>query len=131
MMEKRVKNKLLITLGLLAFTGQTVAAEKFIQLKPKRCVALHKGQTCYQTVNVSLNAHTDRDYCLYTWHEKEPLHCWQGQDEQAVHYDFASSKALVFYVKDQAENDIVASSLFEVVWVYRSKKTNNSSWRLF
>jgi hypothetical protein len=107
-------------------TAETVS----LLLTPRRCVALHQGQICYQRVQVSWSSVTSGDYCVYQETQVQPLHCWQGQTQGRFEFEFASDASLLLQLKD-ARQEVVGESSMEVAWVYKANTRRKTHWRLF
>lgn len=121
-------------LGLLpmaAVSQELPVREYQLTLSPKRCIAMHKGQQCFQKVSIDWVTPEQGEFCLSVNKDQSPLLCWQGRESHTLRYTFNGSESLSFQVKDMTSGDIVASSLFEVAWVYRSNRSRSSAWRLF
>ena len=46
---------------------------------PERCIALHKGQTCYQEVLFRWQTPASGEYCLILTDRQHQLTCWTGK----------------------------------------------------
>ncbi len=99
-------------------------------IKPKRCIALHQGQTCYQKINISWKSNTERELCLRLNQNGPALHCWEKNKKGKYKYDLQSKADQIFYLFDK-NNIAVASTKIKVAWVYAKKQQKRSSWRLF
>ena len=131
------RRRKIISATLLSFLPIAVIAqdepirEYQLSLSPKRCISMHKGQQCFQKVTVTWVTPEQGEFCLSVNSQEAPLLCWQGRESETFRYTFNGNESLSFQVKEMASGDIVASSLFEVAWVYRSNRSRNSAWRLF
>jgi len=121
----------LITLVLLTmlFVSQSHAQDNKLRVTPSKCVALKKGQICYQSIRIRYESLEVRDYCLTVSNRSDPLQCWSDTDMIDYRYRFASSEALEFKIID-ANGTPLASANFNVAWVYKQSKIRNR-WRLF
>jgi len=109
--------------------GPALAEETELTITPNKCVALRKGQTCYQSIVVRYNAPDKSDLCLVRDDLTEPLVCWKNITNVEYSYRFVSDKSVWFRIVgvDQTSK---ASARVNVSWVYkRSRKRNR--WRLF
>lgn len=125
----------LLTLILLSATtayAETHTVESpALSVKPKRCVALHQGQACFQKLSFSLNTPGEGSFCLYRSRSETPLICWEGNELTKYIYKFEDSQTEQFHIKDKATETILAKQEVRVAWVYKSKKQAPSGWRLF
>jgi len=102
-----------------------------INVVPKRCVALRKGQVCYQKVSFQWKTESPDDYCLFSAESKQPLHCWQQQSTGKFTLDFQSTETIIYNLRQTTSNANVAETEVTATWVYSNKKRKRSSWRLF
>ncbi|WP_374693669.1 DUF3019 domain-containing protein [Microbulbifer sp. TB1203] len=102
-----------------------------LQVKPQRCVSLHQGQTCYQTLVFYWKTPTDGEYCLYYAHSQTPLTCWQGATQTQYEYEFESSESAEYEIRRNGQVEILGSTKVQVASVYKSPKKSTSRWRLF
>ncbi len=100
-------------------------------VKPKRCVALHQGQTCYQKLSFKFDTPYQDNICLFRSTMVDPLICWRGNDLTKYIYEFRGTQSENFYIANRLTNDILAMQEIRVAWVYKSKKKVPSGWRLF
>ncbi|OBT16800.1 hypothetical protein A9264_11055 [Vibrio sp. UCD-FRSSP16_10] len=98
---------------------------------PKQCVALHKGQDCYQNVTFQWKTPDEGRYCLLQHDSKKTVTCWSGHVVQQFEYSFKGSKTTKFILIDQSTTDLLAEVKVEVTWVYKAPKQSQSGWRLF
>lgn len=111
-------------------SGAASAEAASLLLTPRRCVALHQGQVCYQRVQISWSSFTAADYCIYQATRQEPLHCWRGQIQGTFEFEFASDTSLVLQLKN-SQQEVIAESSMEVAWVYKANTRRKTHWRLF
>lgn len=122
---------------LLTITASTAQANDAViesaqlQLKPHRCVALHQGQMCYQTVQLSWSANQQNNYCLYQQLNATPLYCWQGVAAGHYQYEFVSDSSVQLQLINIQTNAVVATAIVEVAWVYKANTRRKTHWRLF
>ncbi|KGJ92428.1 DUF3019 domain-containing protein [Thalassotalea sp. ND16A] len=102
-----------------------------LEVTPKPCVALRKGQKCYLEVTFSWSHAQVGDYCLVNITTNTIMKCWQKQAKGELNIDFQSTLSNDFAVrkKDSAIN--LARTRIPVAWVYKSSKRAKSTWRLF
>lgn len=115
----------------IAAPENPVEHNRLIHLRPTQCVALHKGQTCFQKIQLTLHNKQQQRLCVFRSEAKEPLLCAEPAELKQLSITFEGKESLPFYVIEQAQQTIVASTLFEVSWVYRSSRKNSTDWRLF
>lgn len=107
------------------------ADDTLLQIKPNRCIALHEGQVCYQTLKITWNADAADTYCLYQQENKTPLICWENQLAGKGVYDFEGSATSKFFLLRKRDAKPVAEFTVEVAWVYDAKSHRESHWRIF
>jgi hypothetical protein len=131
----------LIAAVLIALFIQSVQAETtpadasdatiVLQVQPRTCVALHKGQVCYQTLTISWpNLDADR-YCLHSSLQATPLVCWKQNERISYAHKYASAINETFYLKHPDDESVLARVLVSTSWVYRTGRRSSSGWRLF
>ncbi|MBX2836507.1 MAG: DUF3019 domain-containing protein [Gammaproteobacteria bacterium] len=117
----------LIVMILSVHTVQAQDAELIIS--PSKCVALNKGQVCYQTLTITMKAPLQNEFCLFMGSQSEPLQCWQAVEVAEYRYRFASEKSVEFrLVGDRGQ--ALSNSVVNVAWVYKQSRKRNR-WRLF
>lgn len=99
--------------------------------KPRRCVALRQGQTCYQRATLSWQTAEEGYYCLYSVGKKTPLSCWKDAKEGSFSLQFKASETQQFQLRHGNKNSVLATTELTVAWVYENKKRGRASWRLF
>jgi Protein of unknown function (DUF3019) len=109
-------------------SGQEFAFE--LAAKPNKCIALHKGQDCYQSVSFYWRTPSSGDFCLHAQGQSAPLYCWQGAGAPPFRYEFVGQETQQFYLRNQA-GDTVRTTTLVVAWVYTSGKRDTGGWRLF
>jgi hypothetical protein len=98
---------------------------------PERCVALHKGQLCYQEVLFRWQTPSHGEYCLVMSKTGRRITCWNGASQQEYHYNFEGDKTTSFSLVADDMADPLASVKVVVTWVYKAPKQSQSGWRLF
>ena len=104
-------------------------ADVVFSVKPLKCVALHKGQVCYQKLNFKWNS-DNKDLCLYALESNAPLHCNVQNTPVTFRYEFANDHNQVFELRDK-EGNSVATVKIEVASVYKGKRRATTGWRIF
>ncbi|WP_158224604.1 DUF3019 domain-containing protein [Agaribacterium haliotis] len=102
-----------------------------LDVQPNRCIALHRGQDCYQKLTVSWQTPEVGDYCLQVLDGPGVLQCWQGLRQGQMKLEFADSKAWNFELVEQGKIRSLAEAELELVWVYKRTKKISTGWRLF
>ena len=107
-------------------------SEQLIQLhvKPASCVALHKGQKCFQKIQIYWESSNDREYCLYSDTQQLQLVCATGSVRSFLH-NYASESSEAFSLRLASNGETVATVAVNTAWVYRTGKRSSSGWRLF
>ncbi len=124
--------RLVFCLCLFAILTKTAFAEENrLSLKPARCVALHEGQRCYQTVSITWHTAIKETLCIYQQNVSEPLTCWDNQDSGTMKIDFEESSTTTFYLQRMQDNKVLSEVAFEVAWVYDTRSHRDSHWRIF
>ena len=113
------------------FPGTASTGEAQLNIKPARCIALHEGQVCYQTLKIQWNAVQQDTYCLYSQGENVPLLCWENSLTGIGRYEFESSKTQNFLLLRKRDGKVVSSFSIEVAWVYDASSHRKSHWRVF
>ncbi len=113
----------------LMSVGLLEAEEAKLTIKPKKCVALKKGQICYQTLRFKFESSARGQFCLFARGQDSPLTCWNGQTKMEYRYRMASANDVDYHVND-ANGKPVATASVNVAWVYKNSRKRNR-WRLF
>lgn len=131
---KKLSHKLLprlvATLSIICVSN-VYADENQLRIKPTRCVALHEGQVCYQTLNVSWKAEVAGTYCLYRQDNKVPLMCWDNLASGKWSYEFEGATTQKFILLRKQDFKLIAEASIEVAWVYNASSRRESHWRIF
>ncbi|WP_028771476.1 DUF3019 domain-containing protein [Shewanella waksmanii] len=98
---------------------------------PEQCVALHKGQTCYQDVLFQWQTPAVGRYCLVESKNGQQLTCWDGRAVQQYRYGFESNTSTAYSLIRNNELTPLAEVKVVVTWVYKAPKQSQSGWRLF
>lgn len=98
---------------------------------PERCIALHKGQTCYQDVNFRWQTPDIGQYCLVLNSSHHQIMCWDGNAMQQYQYAFEGDKTTTFSLFRDGEALPLAQVKVVVTWIYQAPKQSRSGWRLF
>ncbi|CAM4272179.1 DUF3019 domain-containing protein [Shewanella denitrificans] len=98
---------------------------------PERCVALYKGQICYQEVLFRWQTPSQGEYCLIMSKSGRRITCWNGASQQEYHYSFEGDKTTSFSLVADDNAEPLAQVKVVVTWVYKAPKQSQSGWRLF
>lgn len=118
----------LLIAGLLAIPSAS-ASDTSLRVTPDKCVALRKGQTCYQTIRIKFIASAIGDYCLKQVGQPAPLQCWTQINKAEYRYSLASNQVVEFEVTD-TDLSTIATARVTIAWVYKQSRSR-SRWRLF
>ena len=97
---------------------------------PASCVALHRGQLCFQNIRFTWVGDDDLNYCLYSDTHELLLSCGNGVKDEFVH-EYSSETSEAFSLRVGVSGSTVASVTVNTAWVYRTGKRSSSGWRLF
>lgn len=100
-------------------------------VQPERCIALNRGQTCYQKLRFAWQTAAGARYCLHEDRVAAPLVCWNGNERSSYEHEFASDQDVLYALRREGQTDNLAQVEVEVAWVYRSNRNGFSRWRLF
>jgi len=123
-----------LCLGILlggAFMAGAQADANQLQIKPSRCIALHQGQVCYQSLSIHWQTDAADSYCLYQSDNKAPLLCWENVASGTGAIEFESSSTANFQLVRKRDAKPVAEFTVEVAWVYDASSHRESHWRIF
>ncbi|WP_370981332.1 DUF3019 domain-containing protein [Agaribacterium sp. ZY112] len=106
-----------------------------LELNPQRCIALHRGQRCYQDILFRWKSTRTGHFCLFMRQgglaDEKSLKCWQKQAAAEFHYEFSGEQSSWFFLVDMETKEELASTELDLVWVYKRSKKISSGWRLF
>ena len=110
----------------------------FFEVKPNRCIALRKGQDCYQTLKFKwdldsskIDQNEEATFCLVQDDQDNPLICWQKNELNNFKIEFKSSSGVEYFIVRKDKNEKLGRLEVDVSWVYKNKKSRVGSWRLF
>ncbi len=101
-----------------------------VYAKPQRCIGLRQGQVCYQKVLLNWQTNKVANYCLHKQKDKKPLQCWKNSDKGSYKFVFESPENIKVKLYDD-NNRALAETTISVSWVYKTRKPQQRSWRLF
>lgn len=132
---KSMKMRLIALLCIVLTAGSGQAAGEDSQIdfnvKPSRCIALHRGQTCYQKLKFRWQTPPHGAYCLVRLPDGTPLTCWQGMSQTSFEHEFRSDSSIIYEVRVKNQSRRLAAVKITVAWVYRTSRKSASGWRLF
>ena len=102
-----------------------------IIVKPNQCIALHQGQKCFVDIDLTWSAELAGDYCLYSSQQAKALQCWNGQSNGSYKNEVVSSKDITFTIRLRGLDNMLASEVLKMAWVYQKNSQAKSAWRLF
>lgn len=108
-------------------------AEKLVPelvVKPSSCVALHRNQFCYQTIQLHWTSDGKQQYCLFNDSSNVLLYC--SSQVSSIYIHKYASKSSEAYTLRVGETGVVVSQVsVSTSWVYRTGRRSSSGWRLF
>ncbi|NTS76076.1 DUF3019 domain-containing protein [Catenovulum sp. SM1970] len=125
-----IQTKLLLTVMLYFLTSSVFAASdrSLLKIKPQKCIALHQGQTCYQTLSIEALVPSNEEYCIFQ--NNQEISCWHARQHQ-FEFEFEATQSQMFELRHKVSGQTLAESKVTVAWVYKSKRKSASGWRLF
>lgn len=118
----------------IAFHNSSYGAGKkdsILIATPNQCVALNRGQKCYQQVTLVWETIMIGDYCIYSKPHTNALRSWHGQNEGEMDLTVETAENIEFSLQKLTPAITLASTTMRVAWVYRQKRQQIASWRLF
>lgn len=100
-------------------------------VSPQQCIALHKGQTCYQDVLFYWQMPDNDEYCLVLAEQEQPLTCRNGKGVHQYQYRFEGNSTTTFSLIRNDDVLPIAQTKVVVTWIYKAPKQSQSGWRLF
>lgn len=110
-------------------------------VKPQKCIALHRGQVCYQKLEFNWYISSAGNYCLYQTTKEEPLYCWKNSGTGQFTFDFQSNQSESYQIRSLAQSEdlepldkqdqVLRVLKVKLATVYKQTKQSYSGWRLF
>lgn len=97
---------------------------------PATCITLRQGRKCFTNVTISLKISKIGDYCVYQQGGTKPIRCWQKVHPSNLSFTFESAKKVVYELREQQSQEIIAQTAVEVSWVHQ-KTSRKRRWRIF
>lgn len=113
------------------FSLSTFAQGNQITIKPARCIALHEGQVCYQTLRIEWFASTADHFCVKRRDSDALLMCWENSSRGQFQYEFSANTKTEFVLIRKQDAQALATAVEEVAWVYNASSRRESHWRVF
>lgn len=113
---------------LLIIGSPALPADTLFSVKPNKCVAMNKGQVCYQKLRFQFSA-PNGNYCLISKTQSLPLKCWRATTDGQFIHPFQSTTDIEYQLVDENSQTIATTSVV-VAWVYKKSRKRNR-WRLF
>ncbi|MFK8075438.1 MAG: DUF3019 domain-containing protein [Granulosicoccus sp.] len=121
-------------LALLLVASASNADEKLKALtllaKPTSCVALHRGQMCFQEIRFTWESDSSNSYCLYQNGIETALYCSRSAKNSYIH-KYASESFQTFSLLEADSGITLSTVKINTAWVYRTGRRSSSGWRLF
>ncbi|RYZ94334.1 MAG: DUF3019 domain-containing protein [Moraxellaceae bacterium] len=122
---------LTLVIGSLLYPVYAHADDAKLSIKPSRCIALHEGQVCYQSLKINWRTSVTDNYCLYSQKNNTPIMCWDNLSQGVGNYEFESSDTQKFTLARKGTAQVLAEYTVEVAWVYDARSRRESHWRIF
>jgi hypothetical protein len=103
----------------------------FFKVEPNRCIALRKGQACYQSLTFKWMVPDDGNYCLYQNPKLQPLVCWRDKAISSYKNNFQLDRSTTYQIRKKGGEEVLLETKIKVAWVYKTNRKNYSEWRLF
>ncbi len=107
------------------------ADETRLQLTPGRCITLHQGQVCSQTIKVAYSLASPQTVCLWDAASRSRVGCASAAQLGNFTLAFKSAEKRLYQLRSQSDDRLLAEAWVEVAWVYKSNSHKQSQWRLF
>lgn len=100
---------------------------------PATCVALHKGQICYQWIELRWQNLPPGQFCLFQDEEPTALLCWRDRATGSHRHRYASATTERYSLRPMGGQDSLPQLEYVIstAWVYRTGRRSSSGWRLF
>lgn len=121
----------LLTISSWSLGQQSNTSNIHFTVKPNKCIALHKGQMCYQKLQFHWDIPQAGDFCLYHIQRDLELVCWKDQEQTHFDYQFTANVDQDYQLIDRRTRQPLAEVSVVVAWVYKTKRRNIDNWRLF
>ncbi len=130
---RRYKLVLLLCVSLFSLCNYANASSNDTQLfiKPARCIALHQGQVCYQTLKIIWQTDIADNYCLLQQGNNTPLLCWEHAASGTGNVEFANHTSVKLILVRTRDGQTMTEFMMEVAWVYEANSHRESHWRIF
>lgn len=102
-----------------------------LKIEPNQCVAVRRGSTCYQNVQINWQASRSDSYCLYQMGNEQPLKCWANSNSGNFKYELVTKEGVSYTIRYPSSEQALAIERLDVAWVYKRTKRTQSTWRMF
>jgi len=121
---------IVFTLSGVSLASQAEQAPELI-IKPTKCVSLQQDQICYVNVEIVWRTATVGDYCVSSSMQNRPIQCWTTTQQGTLSQEIEMSKDVTYQLVDKEGENILATAVLPLAWVYKKEKFSHSSWRIF
>lgn len=99
--------------------------------KPKNCVTLNEGRTCFAKVTLMWRVANADKVCVVEKKQQHVLHCFNHLQDVVgeFHFEFESNSTQRYQLVDSQKN-VLAETSVEVNWVYEATPRKRR-WRVF
>lgn len=101
-----------------------------LKAMPSSCVALHRGQICYQRIRFDWTSSNAQRLCLFHEDGDTLLHCSVNPTVRYVH-DYSSPTSESYTLRVGEMGPVLSRVTVHTSWVYRTGRRSSSGWRLF
>lgn len=128
--------KTLLSIFCLSLSGFSFAqsgephTELYFSALPNKCVALHKGRTCYAQITMRFAVPKPGQYCLLRKEDSKILTCEAIERYGLFQIQFESTSKQAYSLVERLTKKEIAQAMIDVAWVHQ-KKSRKRRWRLF
>lgn len=101
-----------------------------LSVVPSSCVALHRGQACFQRIRFGWKSSQALRLCLFQEDRGALLHCSIKPIVRYVH-EYSSRSSESFTLRVGESGPVLSRVTVHTSWVYRTDRRSSSGWRLF
>lgn len=123
----------ILCLGVSGFINAEVSQSKdgpYMSALPNKCVALHKGRTCYAQITMRFAVPKPGQYCLLRREDEKVIACEAIERYGLFQLQFESTSKQAYSLIEQLTKKEIAQAMIDVAWVHQ-KKSRKRRWRLF
>jgi len=111
--------------------GADVARAVALHAHPHTCVAMRRGNVCYQDVELVWTGTGPGAFCLHRAATDEALACWRDRERERHVHRYASESSERYELRREGAATALATATVGTAWVYRNRRRVLSGWRLF